>query len=158
MMDALQAPSIFAGIKYPNKMNYEKNVNRLLNWLSEQSQIPKENLHLINITPELLDKALTAYTDKKISLHKAEEYIKKQWAAAAPSKDRSTVTAKEMEMMGFVRVDNAWKHKITDTIYTDDQIKALSFKEIEDSIINNPLYDIYQMYKKKFDQDDTKQP
>ena len=136
-------------------MNYEKNVNRLLNWLSDQTKVPKDSLHLLNITPEQIDRALTQYTANKVPLHKAEELIKAQWASAAPAKE-SMVTPKEMEMMGFVKTDNVWKHTITDTIYTDEQIKALSFKEIEESVMNNPLYNMYQMYKKKFNEDENK--
>lgn len=132
-------------------MNYEKNVNRLLNWLSEKTEIPKESLHLLNITPELLDQALTRYVDAKIPLHRAEDYIKAQWHNASPITTEKPISEKELELLGFNRVDNTWKHKITDQVFTNEQIKIYSFKQIEESILRHPFYHLHQLHKEKFE-------
>lgn len=119
-------------------MKYEKQTNRLLNYFSKETDIPKDKLHLIGITPEQIDKALTQMVDRKIPLLSAQNHLKTLWSKSAPMSDHAT--PKEMEMMGFTYKDNIYTHKVTGTTYTTNQIKSISFKEIEYNVFNHPLY------------------
>lgn len=119
-------------------MKYEKQTNQLLSYFSEETQIPKDKLHLIGISPEQIDNAITQMVAKKIQLKKAIKHLENLWKKSLPQSDYPST--KEMEMMGFTYKDNIYTHKVTGTTYTTNQIKSISFKEIEYNVFNHPLY------------------
>jgi hypothetical protein len=120
-------------------MKYEKHVNRLMNFFAEQTKVPKDKLHLLNITPEKIENAIQTLINHKIPISKAVKHLESIWHNSSPDYPKG-VSAKEMDLMGFQRVNNQWIHSITGTTYTDEQLTAHSFQEVEQSILNHPLY------------------
>lgn len=122
-------------------MKHKDKVEHLMEFISKDTKIPVDKLHLIGVNRKDLSDSITQFISSGASYDSAITAVKALWLKSSLEQTSKPVTDEEMKLMGFELKDDVWTHKQTLQRYTKIELLRTSFKQIELAVLQSPLYE-----------------